>query len=332
VRLLVLTDVDEVRMKHKLSVVLLVLVVILAGCGGQGVEPPTGPTTPGGELFQIALPRLVVDVDAEGNPSILGISPALLASFGVDVSGFQLPAELVQQFTAAGVQHLEVASVGDRIMLFENGKPLPHLGWTQDSLNRMLNLLDTLKVENSATIRRILPIITRLGLDVVIRFPRDPGVAEIPFIDTSTVRSFQPTVTTEPPSAVIKFEVRFNEEGQAGMMGLTADDLAALGMGSMLRLAPETLANFQAGNIQHMEIRTKPDGGYIYVNNEPLPRLIWDTQLLANAVDLYARLSPEADLLPLVQQIAPYLDRADLGILLRFPVAAGQAEIPAELH
>jgi hypothetical protein len=318
-------------MKQRLSVVLLVFVVILAGCGGQGVEPPTGPTTQGGELFQIALPRLVVDVDAEGNPSILGISPALLSTFGVDVAGFKLPPELVEQFMAAGVQHLEVASVGDRIMLFENGKPLPHLGWTQDSLNRMLNLLDTLQVENSATIRRILPIITRLGLDVVLRFPRADGAAEIPFVDTSTVRSFQPTVTTDPPSAVVKFEVRFNEQGQAGMMGLTADDLAALGMGNMVRLSPETLENFRAGNVQHVEIRTKPDGAYIYVNNEPLPRLIWDTQLLANAVDLYARMSPDAQLLPLVEQIAPYLDRADLGILLRFP-PTGQSEIPVELH
>jgi hypothetical protein len=53
---------------------------------------------------------------------------------------------------------------------------------------------------------------------------------------------------------------------------------------------------------------------------------------LANAVDLYARMSPDAQMLPLIQQIAPYLDRADLGVLLRFPVAAGQAEIPAELH
>jgi hypothetical protein len=115
------------------------------------------------------------------------------------------------------------------------------------------------------------------------------------------------------------------------MMGLTAEDLAALGMGGMIQFPTATLDNFRSGNIQHIEIRTQPDGAYIYVNNEPLPRLIWDTQLLANAVDLYARLSPDAQLLPLIQQIAPYLDRADLDILLRFP-ATGQPEIPAELH
>lgn len=319
-------------MRQRLWVSVVVLVVILAGCGGQAAQPTTGPTTSSGELFQIALPRLVVDVDAEGNPSILGISPALLSAFGVDVAGFKLPKDLVDQFTKAGVQHLEITSVGDRLMFFANGKPLPHLGWSQDSMNRMLALLNTLKVENAGTIQRILPLITRLGLDVVLRFPRAAGEAEIPFVDTATVRSFQPTVTADPPSAVAKFEVRFDDQGRAGMMTLSPDDLAALGMGSLVKLSPDALTNLKGGDIQNMEIRTKPDGAYIYVNNEPLPRLIWDTQLLANAMELYAKLSPDAQLLPLMQQLAPYLDRADLGILLRFPKAADKADIPAELH
>jgi hypothetical protein len=260
------------------------------------------------------------------------ISPALLQTFGVDVAGFKLPQEMVDQFTQAGVQHLEIASVGDRLMLFANGKPLPHLGWSTDSLNRMLGLLNTLNVENAETIQRILPLVTRLGLDVVLRFPRPDGTAEIPFVDTSTVRSFQPTVTTDPPSAVVKFETRFDEQGRAGIMTLSPDDLAAMGFGSMLQLSPETLQDMKAGNIQHMEVRTKPDGAYVYVNNEPLPRIIWDTQLLANTVELYSKLSPDAQLLPLIEQLAPYLDRADLGVFLRFPRADGSAEIPAELH
>jgi hypothetical protein len=196
----------------------------------------------------------------------------------------------------------------------------------------MLTLMSTLKVQNADTIRNILPIITRLGLDVVLRFPRDPGAAEIPFVDTGTVRSFQPTVTTDPAAAVIKFEVRFNEQGQAGVMTLSPDELKSLGMSSLMQLSPDTLANLQSGNIQSAEIRTKPDGAYVYANNEPLPRLIWDTQLLANAVELYSKLSPEAKLLPLIQQLAPYLDRMDLDVLLRFPRAAGATEIPAELH
>jgi hypothetical protein len=319
-------------MRQRLWVSVVVIALILAGCGGQAAQPTTGPTTSSGELFQVALPRLVIDVDAEGNPSILGISPALLGALGVDVAGFKLPKDLVTQFTDAGVQHLEIASVGDRLMFFENAKPLPHLGWTSDSLNRMLNFLGTMKVENAQAIQRILPLVTRLGLDVVLRFPRAAGEAEIPFVDTSTVRNFQPTPTTDPASLVAKFEVRFDDQGRAGMATLSPDDLAALGVSAPIKLSPETLANFKDGNIQNMEVRTKPDGGYVYVNNEPLPRLIWDTQLLKNAVDLYSKLSPNAQMLPLIQQIAPYLDRADLDVLLRFPKAAGQADIPAELH
>jgi hypothetical protein len=313
-------------------VFLVVFAVILAGCGGQGVQPSTGPTTSSGELFQIALPRLVIDVDAEGNPSILGISPALLSAVGVDVAGFKLPQDLVDSMTKAGVQHLEIASVGDRLMFFANGKPLPHLGWTQDSMNRMLSVMNTLKVENAQTISRILPLITRLGLDVVLRFPRDPATAEIPFVDTATVRNFQPTPTTDPASAVVKFEMKFDDNGEAGMMTLSAEDLKSLGMGSLAQLSPEALANLQGGDIQNAEVRTKPDGAYIYVNNQPLPRLIWDTQLLANMVDFYSKVSPDAQMLPLIKQIAPYLDRMDLDVLLRFPKAADKADIPAELH
>lgn len=319
-------------MRQRLWAFLIVFAVILAGCGGQATQPTTGPTTSSGELFQIALPRLVVDVDAEGNPSILGISPALLSAFGVDVAGFKLPVDLVNQMTKAGVQHLEIASVGDRLMFFANAKPLPHLGWSTDSLDRMLSLLNTLKVENAAVIQQILPLVTRLGLDVVLRFPRDAGATEIPFVDTATVQSFQPKATTAAPSAIIKFEMRFNEQGQAGALTLTPEDLKSMGMGSLVQLSPEMLGNLQGGNVQHAEIRTKPDGAYIYINNQPLPRLIWDSELLANAVDLYAKISPEAQLLPLIQQLAPYLDRMDLGILLRFPKAADKAEITAELH
>ena len=158
-------------MKQRLLLLLVVFAVVLAGCGGQGVEPATGPTTSTGELFQIALPRLVIDIDAEGNPSILGISPALLSAFGVDVSGFRLPKTLVDQFVKAGVQHLEIASVGDRLMLFADGMPLAHLGWTPDSLTRLLGTMQTLEMPNADMIQRVLPLITRLGLDVVLRFP-----------------------------------------------------------------------------------------------------------------------------------------------------------------
>lgn len=318
-------------MVRKLWAVLLVSLLVLAACGGQPVEVPGGERGAGGQILQIALPRLVVDVDAQGNPSILGISPALLGAVGVDVSGFRLPQATVSQMIEAGIQHLEVVSAGDRLLLFADAKPLPYLTWDAASLNRAIDFAGAFNVENATTLRRIVPIITRLGLDVVLRFPRDPGVAEIPMTEASTVRSITPVVTTEPVSAIVKFEVTYNEQGRAGLMGMSPDDVTALGLG-VGQLAPATLGNLQRNNIQHVEVRTKPDGAYIYVNNELLPTLTWDTRTLANLVELYMRIAGDSGLAPLIEALAPYLDRADIGILVHFPVAAGQTPIKAEMH
>ncbi len=320
-------------MKRSFWGLFLLLTVILSGCGGgQAVQAPAGAATAGGEVFQIALPRIVVDVDAEGNPSILGINPALLQALGVDTSGFQIPKATVAMLTKAGIQHFEIASVGDRLVLFANSKPLPHLGWSEDSLNRTLDVAAKFDVQSAPMLSKLLPMVTRLGLDVALRFPRQSGAAEIPLTATGVAKNLTVSPTKDPASAIIKFEVKFDENGLPGIMGVSAKDLQAMGMGGVSGLSPDMIQKLQKGNLQFMELRTRPDGTYIYVNGEPLPKLIWDSQLLANLVEVYAKVSPEAPLLPLIESMAPYMDRADVGILLHFPLAAGAAPIPAKMH
>ena len=129
-------------MLRKFWVLFFILVLLLAGCG-KPVEPPTSSTPPSGEIFQIALPRIVIDVDSEGNPSVLGLSPAVLKGLGVDLAGMQVPPATVEQMTKANVQHIEIASVGDRLVLLANGKPMPHLGWNQPTLQQGLNCRNT---------------------------------------------------------------------------------------------------------------------------------------------------------------------------------------------
>jgi hypothetical protein len=79
-------------------------------------------------------------------------------------------------------------------------------------------------------------------------------------------------------------------------------------------------------------MRTKPDGMYLYVNGEPLPRVIWDTKLLANLVAVYSKISPDAPMLPLIQAIVPYRELADIDIMMHFPLASGAQAIPAQMH
>ncbi len=317
-------------MKRTSWVSLLLLVVLLAACGGPAVQPSTGATRGGEGVFQIALPRLVIDVDSQGNPSIMNMSPALLKAFGVDTSGFQVPPQLVETLTKADIQHIEIASVGDRLVLFANGQPLPHLGWTQESLNQALKLATALNVQNAEMLNKLLPLITRLGLDVVLRFPVQSGAAAIPMTEAGAAKSLQVSPSTDAASIIARLEITFDENGAPGLMGLSAQDL--MGVASLPQLSPDLIQKLQGGNIQHLELRTKPDGTYIYANDAVLPTLIWDTKLLANLVAVYAKVAPDNSLLPLIQNIVPYLDRADVDIMLHFPVAAGAAPLPVKMH
>ena len=321
-------------MLRKSWVLFFILLLLLAGCG-KAVEPPVASSIPSGEVFQIALPRIVIDVDSAGNPSVMGLSPVMLKALGVDVSSMQVPAATVEQMTKNNLQHVEIASVGDRLVMIVNGKPLPHLGWDQDTLKRSLDLADTLKVQDPKTmalIKRVLPLVTRLGLDLVLRFPVQPGTAEIPLAETGAAKKIALAPTTDPASLIAKFEVKFDEKGVPGIMGISGNDLAALGGGALGGLSPDMIANLQSGNIQNMELRMKPDGLHIYVNGDPLPVIIWDTKLLANAFEAYGQISPDSPILPVLKLFLPYLDRADVGILLHFPPAAGKDLIPAKMH
>lgn len=319
-------------MKRMSWVPLLLVVILVAGCGGGPAQPVSGLKLPSGEIFQIALPRIVIDIDAEGNPSLLGINPTMLGFLGIDTAAMRIPKDTVELMIQADVQHLEVASVGDRIVLVANGKLLPHLGWNAQSLKKLMDVLDVFQVQNAQLIRTLAEPITRLGLDVVVRFPVAPGAAAIPLAEQSTVYKLALTPHTDPPSLVTKFEVRFDEEGRPSILGVKAADLMGSQAGDIRILQQDTLDKLRQGNIQHIELRTKPESAYIYVNGEALPQLIWDSALLANLVELLGKLAPDMALLPLIQALAPYADRADIGILLHFPLAPGVQAIPAQMH
>lgn len=317
-------------MRKTLWISLLVLTVVLSACGGAA-QPNVPPETSGGQPFMFALPRIVVDLDQAGNPSVFGLKLADLSSvLGPGVSGPILDKPTIDKLVGAGVQNIEVRQAGNALELAVNGKLMPHIGWDDQSLATAGKLAAVAGVQNTDTIIKLLPAVRRLGLDLVLNLPRPDGVAAI-----SPLQGPSPAITsTAPvsPTAILRADVQFDDQGMPSIFGVNAAELAAMGVQVPAVISPETLAGLKAAGIQHMEIRTKPSGLTVYANNNALPSLTYNEPLLANAIGLYTKLTPDTPFAPLLGNAPPFVDGADIDMVLHFPKAEGAQDIPVQLH
>jgi len=316
-------------MKKQFQVIILIAALLLASCGPATV-PTTSPETASGEIFMIALPRIVVDYDTAGNPTaIAGID---ISKLPFQLDALKLPPKTIAQFTSGNVQHIEMAFVGHGVVVYVNGKPMPYISWDDASLERALDLAAAFGLQNADVYKEMVPMLTRLGIDMVLRFPTQPGAAEIPMTKPGEAANLTITPTTEPPSVIVTFEIKYDQFGNPGILGITAADLAAIGLPLPVGLPLSTILSLQASNIQSIELRSKASGLYMYVNGEVLPNLSWDSALLTNLADLIVQLYPDSAYAELVKATVPNLDRLDIDILIHFPLAPGATPIPTEMH
>jgi hypothetical protein len=316
-------------MKKKLWMIILIGALLLASCGPATV-PTTSPETPSGQIFMIALPRIVVDFGPDGSPSaIAGID---LSKLPFQLDALKLSPALVDQFTGTNVQSIELAFVGHGVVVYVNSKPMPFISWDDASLDHALTLAGALGVQNANIYKQIVPMLTRFGADLVLRFPLQPGATEIPLTEPGTAANLAITPTDLPPSVIVEFEIVYDETGNPGILGITAADLATLGLPLPVGLPTSTILSLQAANIQSLELKSSPPGLFVYENNEALPNLSWDTQLLTNLAELIVQLFPNSPYNDVIMLTVPGLDRLALDILIHFPVAPGAEPIPSEMH
>ncbi|HIC90388.1 MAG TPA: hypothetical protein EYP04_13435 [Anaerolineae bacterium] len=133
-------------------------------------------------------------------------------------------------------------------------------------------------------------------------------------------------------SSFAKVHVVYDPNGIPHVGDLSAKDLEMLGISlQQLELPNYTIAALQAMNIQHVAVRSKPEGVYLYVNGKALPHLVWGEDYLNNAADLYVHLyqwTYNKAVLNVVQQVVPLLDNADVEFIVEFPRMAGVEAIP----
>jgi len=312
---------------------LLIVALVLSACG-PAMPSATGAKTESGEVFQLALPRLEVAFDALGNPTVLGMKLSDVgAMLGQDLSTLKMDPALINWMTNANIQHIEMRQTGDSLALLINGKPMPHLAWDDKALSQAMDVaaLFLPGSENLFTaVKKFLPLVSRLGVDATLRFPLQKGATAIPLADPSVALA-PVNPSKDPASIILKFEVKYDDQGVPSVLGLSGYDLAALGLPLPVAIEKGVLKNIQSQNIQNVAFRAQPDGMYLYLNGNRLPGLAWDKQLLKNAAEAYAQMNPASPVIPTVNMLLPMLDTLDIGIMTKFPVAPGVKEIPAKM-
>jgi len=302
--------------------ILMLFVSMLAACSGEPV-----PLTDTNADFVLALPRLVVNIDSNGMPTVAGISPQLLALLGVDVSQFAMDPAYVEWFTQANVQHIELVQKDDGIYVFVNGVLMPHLGWSEDELDNLadtLTKLNVIKPEFQSVLNLVIPIIEHTGLDVVLTFPKQPTAEAIPLRDVNEPIQAPTKAEAESSVAIVKARVTFDENGVPSILGVSTKELSDAGLAGFrsVGLSPETIKSMQDAGIQKITAKTTPEGLIFWINDEQLPYLVWSNDYLNSAADLYAQLyfmpgyEQQRDL---IKALLPLLARVDGEVTLEFP-------------
>jgi hypothetical protein len=316
----------------RLVSLLPVLAILLAGCSGGAPMAPTNSD------FFIAFPRIVIEFDQDGSPAVAGIPASMLGGLGVDVSTMKLDAGTIAMLQSGDIQHIEVLHKDNGLFIFVNAKLLPHVGWSAasfDSLGKTVESLGLLDAATAKIVKMVLPLVTNLGVDVVVKFPVKSGGTAVALRDLNTPVEL-PASSPATPGFIARLTIKFDEQGAASIANISTRDLAAV-FGDMgfdfrtLELPPETVQGMQAANFQHLVLKVGSDGITIYVNSEPLPNIAWsDAQLQSTAELVNAFLADEGlkDVRTVVSTMLPQLRMVDAEIFITFPVAANQQAIP----
>lgn len=322
---------------------LIVGALALTACGARPVPSTSPGETTDSQAFRVELPRITIEIDEKGTPSLMGMTLADLSKLtGGSIVSFQLSEAQVAQLQANNIQHVELLHRGDGLYLFVNGKSLPYVKWDQNTLQNTAKMLQTFDVQFNGMrladwVPTLLPMVRSVGLDIVLMFPLKEGASKIEVRPEDQEPTVPAAATGErQAAAVVRLPIVYDASGAPQVIGRGGQmyrpdpaALAQMGLTNLpIYLTPDTIQALMANNVQFMTIQSTSAGLQVTVNNDALPLIGWGETELQNALDLAKGAGTvDAATLDLIARFAPFLANLDLTIYMEFPLAKGAEPI-----
>lgn len=313
-------------------------VVVLAGCAPRAFSGVTS-SQAAPDALVVDLPALVVDIDSAGTPSIGNVPLAQLgAQFAPGLlDSFVIPSDTVAFLTDSNIQHIQIDNSPNGLLLLVNGEPIPSIKWDGEILAGTAGLFAELGV-GAAVLEKLLPIVTNLGIGVIVRFPVQNGAQAIPtYIPDGAAavaaraaqQEFLAQVGDNPPT--IKVPVFYDEQGGWRVGDLTDAEWTNLtGIPfQAARLTPDFMQQIVAGGITDVSVYTTPAGLHLSINGRALPYIGWADGEIIHALDLAEQMNlwdtladsgmNMGEIVGMVETLLPVVQSTNTSINVYFP-------------
>lgn len=316
-------------MLRRTVALLMVVAVLLAGCGSPPSAKEVLEEVAGIETFVLKLPRIylqyVENGKGEGEPALFGIRASQIESwFNVNLSMVKIPAFYMDWIKASNLQHIELVHNGKGIFAYVNGKPTPYLAWDAESVGLAADMMETF-YPSSGLFKRLLPILRHIGLDIIVQMPLADGAAAIPYRDVKA-GLMETTAAAEiaEPAAEVNLEIAYDDRGVPSVLGMSADMLQPMMGYTPGQLHPAYIAQLKQAGVKKIALQTRGDGLFLFVNDQPLPNVAWSKEHLNNAVDIYAAMNaaswvPNAEFVNMIRELVLQFGNSDVLVVIHFP-------------
>lgn len=294
---------------------LILSIALMVGCAPRGNVSAVD-SEASADAVVISLPAIVLDVDEEGhltasNVAVTQLNPLL----DLALADATLPTDLVEDALAADVQHVQLETTPNGLIILVNNEPIMSPLWNEEVLNSTGETLSNLGVGLPEGMTALLPVLSNAGLGAVLQFP---GAASDPVPSSEA-----PGEIPSRPSNSTQITIDYNADGTWSGSGIPP--FPPLPWDMIFTLPADTIQSLSEAGIESLQLTTSSDGIFLRVNGEDLPFIDWSGNRLGYTLQVLADMGLLGDqvagMLPTISGFLPMIQGLSLDITMNFPQA-----------